>query len=138
MTNFEKYKYEILQITDTGSDVGLINGKPVGCDETSCCKCDMQKICEYRSKEYELLKWAVSEYKEHPKLTKRQHAFCEAFPNMYIKKYTGYGMHLYNDTNQESSDFESITISNKIISFPFMETGKMYNTSEMLKWEVEE
>lgn len=43
MTNFEKYKYEILQITDTGSDVGLINGKPVGCDETSCCKCDMQK-----------------------------------------------------------------------------------------------
>lgn len=47
-------------------------------------------------------------------------------------------MHLYNDTNQESSDFDSITISNKIISFPFMETGKMYNTSEMLKWEVEE
>ena len=29
MTNFEKYKYEILQITDTGSGVGLINGKPV-------------------------------------------------------------------------------------------------------------
>ena len=38
----------------------------------------------------------------------------------------------------KTMDFDSITIPDKIISFPFMETGKMYNTSEMLKWEVEE
>lgn len=59
MTNFEKYKDELMAMADDDVKVALVNGVPRRCDGTNCCDCDFYN-CSYCSAE--LLKWLYKEF----------------------------------------------------------------------------
>ena len=45
MLNFEKYKTNIADICDTGDDIAIVNGIPVGCNTLyDCTECDFDGI----------------------------------------------------------------------------------------------
>lgn len=134
MTNFEKWKDEIADICDTGYNIAIVNGIPVGCNTLyDCTECDFDGINETCN--YQLLKWATAEfeYKEPaPKLTKREREFLECFTNIeskeirreedgfYVYSYVGCGLLIADDM------------------FPFIEPGKAWTFADLLKLEVEE
>ncbi len=59
MTNFEKYKDELMAMADADVKVALVNGVPRRCDGTNCCDCDFYN-CSYCNAE--LLKWLYEEF----------------------------------------------------------------------------
>lgn len=134
MTNFEKWKDEIADICDTGDNIAIVNGIPVGCNTLyDCTECDFDGINETCN--YQLLKWATAEfeYKEPaPKLTKREREFLECFTHIeskeirreedgfYVYSYVGCGLLIADDM------------------FPFIKTGESWSFEELLKLEVEE
>ena len=77
MTNFEKYKDDILKFTKMGATPTLEGDKIINCDSILCVECifyQSNKICTA-----EFIDWLYSEYTPPtPKLTKREHVFCEA------------------------------------------------------------
>lgn len=79
MTNFEKYKDEIMDISIKGRRVALVKRQPVDCHNISCTACDL--YCEVPC-DVERLKWLYEEYKEPaPTLTSKERAFCEEDDN---------------------------------------------------------
>lgn len=152
MKNYEKYDKEIKEILSQGADVALVKGKIKKCSESDCFSCAFDFEDNEPSCKLGFYNWLFEEYIEPPKLTKRQHAFCEVFPNMWLAKSISSGAVLYNEKPEISftdmfrlyipHECTIMIIPEKIISFPFMkpfiESGELYNTSEMLKWEVAE
>ena len=59
MTNFEKYKDELIAIADANSNVALVNGIPRRCDGMDCCDCD---FFNYALCGAGLLKWLCEEF----------------------------------------------------------------------------
>lgn len=59
MTNFEKYKDELIAIADANSNVALVNGVPRRCDGMDCCDCD---FFNYALCGAGLLKWLCEEF----------------------------------------------------------------------------
>lgn len=133
MLNFERYKTNIADICDTGDDIAVVNGVPVGCNTLcDCTECDFDGINETCN--YQLLKWATSEYQEpEPKLTKREREFLESFEFrnnkifrtetvgiLKIKFECAYVTRLTNDM------------------FPFIKQGETWTFENLLKLEVEE
>ena len=129
MTNFEKYKDEILKITETNSPIALKNNKPCNCKGRFCQDCDFNmNHCIVDS-----IRWLYEEYKEPaPKLTAKERAFCEAidFPH---DKYIG-RTHVGN---------LSIGMKYKTLMaldntwFKFIKSGSEWNVVDLLKLEVE-
>lgn len=152
MKNYEKYDKEIKEILDEGFDIAVIKGKVKKCSESDCFDCAFDFGNSDDSCKLGFYNWLFEEYIEPPKLTKRQRAFCEAFPDMWLADSISSGAVLYSEKPEISStdmfrlyiphECTIMIIPEKIISFPFMkpftESGELYNTSEMLKWEVEE
>lgn len=80
MLNKEKYAEELLEILLNCGGLGVVNQKPVNCDEIECIDCDFyKKPCGT-----EIRKWANSEYIEPPKLTSEERRFCEYIKTGYI------------------------------------------------------
>lgn len=64
MTNFEKYRDEILRITKKSSSIALINGVPVGCESLDdCFSCDLYHKDLVKCR-INLIKWLYEEYTE--------------------------------------------------------------------------
>lgn len=88
MTNFEKYKDEILRFTSHSiGDIALVNGELTDCTMTPCDDC--QFFCSKHQCPTPFINWLYEEYKEPaPNLTAKERAFCEAiaFPH---DKYIG-------------------------------------------------
>lgn len=59
MTNFEKYKDELIAIADANSNAALVNGVPRRCDGMDCCDCD---FFDYALCGAGLLKWLCEEF----------------------------------------------------------------------------
>ena len=88
MTNFEYYEDEIKAIinrSDIYYGVGLKDGKPVLCDDITCDMCDfdyINHVCWVQA-----IKWLYEEYTPPtPKLTKQEHAFCEAVGSGWLAR----------------------------------------------------
>ena len=133
MTNFEKWKDEIADICDTGDDIAIVNGIPVGCNTLhDCTECELDELNE--SCNYQLLKWATSEYeKPAPKLTRREREFLECFTHPAYKEIfrNDYGLYV---TACEPGN--GLSISNDM--FPFINSGEIWTLEDLLKLEVEE
>ena len=135
MTNFEKYETNISDICDTGDDIAIVNGIPVGCNTLyDCTECDFDGINETCN--YQLLKWATAEfeYKEPaPKLTKREREFIETFwvTDKAIKR----DRLLYLCCKTYKGEFQ-FSIKEKL--FPFIKQGETWTFEDLLKLEVEE
>lgn len=128
MTNFEKWKDEILEITNHGTYIAVVNGKPVTCEMTNCNKCELGIQCNVHR-----FNWLYEEYKEPIKLTKRERAFCEAFeyPNGYRIARNSVG-------NLSLGGYiEVMELDNTW--FQFIKAGSpFWRVEDLLKLEVEE
>lgn len=132
MTNFERYKTNIADICDTGDDIAIVNGVPVGCNTLyDCTECDFDGINETCN--YQLLKWATSEYKEPaPKLTRREREFIECFIFPEAKRIA----RITNSKLTLSADGIDMIIRTNM--FPFIKPGETWTFEDLLGLEVEE
>lgn len=147
MTNFEKYKNEIFEILNNKKDIAIVYDKPDVCAvQTPCECCSLLSTCGSELRVYKLMEWATSEYKEKPMLTKRQHAFCEAFPNKWILKYCSESLLLF-DTKPDMEEGVLKNAGNIIMEFPKelisfssaeIKEKKAYSTNEMMTWKIKE
>ena len=133
MTNFEKWKDEIADISNTNRSVAVVNGEPAICITVDCKSCDFKGDVNCN---YELLKWAASEYQEPaPKLTKRDRGFLECFNNKDKRA-------IRRDTNGKLGIRDTIyNIFEAEIHpgmFPFIKPGEAWMFEDLLKLEVEE
>lgn len=144
MTNFEKYKDKLLQIANKGVDIALYKGEPVECDDIFCQECDIKNMCREKSKDYELIKWAVSEYRETT-LTPEEIRFCEVLPDYWLARDSNSTLWLFADKPYRASDCWDLFGSTPIkintekvkASFKFISwQTDAYNTTEILTWEV--
>ena len=131
MTNFEKWKDEIADISNANRRVAVVNGKPAICPTIDCKSCDFKGNVNCH---YELLKWAASEYQEPaPKLTKREREFLECFTYPTHKKIYRKDYGLFIVAGDPGDGF---SISNDM--FPFINSGETWTFTDLLKLEVEE
>lgn len=137
MTNYEKYKDELIKILSNNVICGLAiqNGKPAVCDGIPCSECDFagqnsrSGTCAQKLKD-----WLNAEYVESPKLTKAERAFCESLysdtnisrkSNGYLSLDKGFS-HVYIATEFYNIKFKFITCD-----------GTFWKVEDLLKLEVE-
>ena len=131
MTNFEKWKDEIANISNANRSVAVVNGKPAICQTVDCKSCDFKGNVNCH---YELLKWAASEYEEPaPKLTKRERKFLECFTHPAFKEIYRKSYGLYVGTGEPEG---ALSISDDM--FPSIKPGEVWTFEDLLKLEVEE
>ena len=131
MTNFEKWKDEIADISNANRSVAVVNGKPAICITVDCKSCDFKGDVNCN---YELLKWAASEYEEPaPKLTKRERKFLECFTHPAFKEIYRKSYGLYVGTGEPEG---ALSISDDM--FPSIKPGEVWTFEDLLKLEGEE
>lgn len=141
MTNFEKYKDEILELSKIGTiAVNKQKNMPVHCSTTPCSECILRSdTCTSQ-----LINWLYEEYQEPaPKLAKAEKGFCEILDDGYIARDKNGELHLYNNPPYVTeTDWRECGHCTKLCSnfFPFItwESGKAWNINELLALEVEE
>lgn len=79
MTNFEKYKDEILEMAREGHSLAKKAGKLTECSKIRCADCDFVHNCRAK-----FIKWLYAE--PAPTLTKRERTFCEIMGEGYIAR----------------------------------------------------
>lgn len=145
MTNFEFYKDKILELAKNNKCFTIKNDAIVSCDDIFCYDCafdDPDYICENKK-----TKWLYEEYTPpKPKLTKREHAFCEAVESGWLARDEDEELYLHQNKPEKRTitwvgDITSSEINLRFYpSFDFItwEDDEPYSIEEMLKWEVEE
>ena len=132
MTNFEKWKDEILKIKHDGYEVAVKDGVPKPCVGI-CDQCEFERESPCSAK---FVEWLLSEYEEPaPKLTRREREFLEFFNNKDKRA-------IRRDTNGKLGIRD--TIYNIFAAeihpgmFPFIKQGETWTFEDLLKLEVEE
>ncbi len=139
MTNFERYKDEILNI----AKIGLVKITKSGEITTCSGKCNdcilyPEEVKECRN---ELIEWLYAEVK--PNLTAKERAFCEIVNEGYIARDKDGELYIYANEppkrkEQWCSDVDFIPLNNEYFSFIIWEDEKPWSIEELLKLEVEE
>ena len=142
MTNFEKYKKEILHIAKNNAKMAVSTKslKPQYCIDTECTQCLFpSEACDTA-----LIEWFYQEYQDPaPKLTKAERGFCEIVKTGYIARNSDGSLYTYKEFPSKN-DFEwgSIIgrrrIKTSSYSFITWESGKVWSIEDLLKLEVEE
>lgn len=141
MTNFEKYRDEILKINKTEMvAVDEEKNTPVRCSIYPCCDCIFKDgVCTQ-----EFIKWLYSEHQEPaPKLTKTERAFCEVMEYGCIARNKNGNLLFYIGYPHKSGcTWESIHnyvyINSDLFKFITWEDEKPWKVKDLLKLEVEE
>lgn len=140
MTNFEKYKDEILEISkETKVAVDKTRNTPTRCPNISCKKCLFYPRCD----EETFVKWLYAEHREPaPMLTKEERVFCEIVRHGYIARDKDGSLCVYDSfpVQRILSWFEDLWIKIDPDTFRFItwESGKVWSIESLLKLEVEE
>ena len=133
MTNFEKWKDEILKITHNDYKVGVRNGVPIPC-EGICNQCEFERESPCIAK---FVDWLLAEYKEPaPKLTRQEREFLECFEFKYDKAISKTAGRTYLRMAVSEHEIHSEEINSNM--FPFIKPGKQWTFEDLLKLEVEE
>ena len=140
MTNFEKYKDEILKISkETKVAVDKTRNTPTKCLNISCEKCLLYPQCD----EEAFVKWLYAEYQEPaPKLTAEEYAFCKIATNGYIARNERGSLYIYSEKPvQNISGWRALNwkeLNRDYFQFITWESGKVWGINELLELEVEE
>ena len=146
MTNFEKYKDEILGISRTQAiAINKRRNAPEKCSYSVCSECLLHEgtYCNQKA----IFQWLYSEYQEPaPKLTKAERGFCEIVETGYIARdlvnnsISYYSAKPYIDSHNYfwNSPYTSIELSPEYFSFIKWEDKKPWSIEDLLKLEVEE
>lgn len=143
MTNFEKYKDEILKISkETKVAVDKTRNTPTKCLNISCGKCLLYSQCD----EEAFVKWLYSEYQEPaPKLTKAERGFCEIVKTGYIARDAVKKCLVYYSEEPEIdlngyyrySPYDSVELPLEPFSFITWGDKEPWSIEDLLKLEVE-
>ena len=152
MTNFEKYKDEILEIVEH-NDIASIaidikKNKPQYCSGTRCSQC-IRYGDDGRCSSQDLFKWLYEEAKESlPTLTLKERGFCEIIENGYIARDQNGSLWLfdmmpakeddYNITWWNSANGRYKRLDGRAFTFITWESDKAWSIEELLRLEVEE
>lgn len=139
MTNFEKYKDEILDLSERDWIRVTKDRKVVSCS-SKCEDC----IFYYNNVggcRNAFLKWLYVEAK--PTLTAKERAFCVIVSEGYIARDKDGELYIYANEppkrkEQWCSDVDFIPLNNEYFSFIIWEDEKPWSIEELLKLEVEE
>lgn len=142
MTNFEKYKDEILEISRTQPiAINKRRNAPEECSYNVCSECLLHEgtYCNQKA----IFQWLYSEYQEPaPKLTKAERGFCEILQIGYIARDENGNLFVYNDLPRRSKLvwLGSTWIKLDCSLYPFItwKSGKAWSIEELLELEVEE
>ena len=130
MTNFEKWKDEILRITHDDYEVAVKDGVPKPCVGI-CYKCEFEGGSPCIAK---FVDWLIAEYQEPaPKLTRREREFLECFKYPAFKEIYRKSYGLYVGTGEPEG---ALSISDDM--FPSIKPGEVWTFEDLLKLEVEE
>lgn len=145
MTNFEKYKDEITQLTNEHKRIAFVNGKVVSCSEIDDCT-----ICKFGSHKdschFLIVKWLCEEYTEPIKLTHKQLAILKILETGWLARDDIFSKNLYwysekptrSNHHFDNVNCEFMSLRGIFDAFDFI-TFKdgPYSVEEMLTWEVE-
>ena len=144
MTNFEKYKDEILEISRTQAiAINKRRNAPEKCSCSVCSECLLHegRYCNQKA----MFQWLYSEYQEPaPKLTKAEKGFCEIIKDGYIARDKNGDLYLYNnppyvtETDWRADYGHCMRLCTKFFPFITWESGKVWGINELLALEVEE
>lgn len=145
MTNFEKYKDEILEISRTQAiAINKRRNAPEKCSYSVCSECLLHEgtYCNQRA----IFQWLYSEYQEPaPKLTKTEKGFCEVIEVLkdgYIARDKNGELYLYNnppyvtETDWRANYGHCTRLCSKFFPFITWESGKAWSIEDLLKLEV--
>lgn len=139
MTNFEKYKDEILLLAKNNRGFAFHMNKITDCKLSGCKNCIFTGTCIANR-----IKWLYEEYQEPaPKLTKAEKGFCEVVKDGYIARDKNGDLYLYNNPPYVTeTDWRECGHCTRLCSkfFPFItwESNKAWSIEDLLKLEVEE
>lgn len=137
MTNFEKYKDEILILAKNNRGFAFRMNKITACKLTGCENCIFTGSCIANR-----IKWLYEEYQEPtPKLTKAEKGFCEIIKDGYIARDKNGDLYLYNNPPYVTeTDWRECGHCTRLCTkfFPFItwESGKAWSIEDLLKLEV--
>ena len=130
MTNFKKWKDEILKIKHDNYEVAVKDGVPKPCVGI-CNKCEFERESPCIAN---FVDWLLAEYQEPaPKLTRRDREFLECFTHPAFKEIYRKSYGLYVSTGEPEG---ALSISDDM--FPFIKPGETWTFEDLLKLEVEE
>ena len=141
MTNYEKYREEIIKILTLGQDGGfaLKHRKPCICDDTLCEECDFgmhqSDVCKLPNQYAASVEnWMNAEYVEEPTLTLSEWHYCMALDSdAVIERLFGGDMKVSGPKGYIYPNFEPF----KDISFSFIKNGDPWRVEDLLKLEVQ-
>jgi hypothetical protein len=153
MTNYEKYREEIIKILINSQKLAIVDNKPAACgDGIQCRLCDLSddgEGCTAGSLAAGLKAWLNAEYVEPPKLTKAERAFCESLqPGCCIVRNVTGCLYVYTEKPVKSGMSWSLpgakhTCCTSIgaihnVSFPFVqwEDEQPWKVEDLLKLDV--
>lgn len=142
MTNFEKWKDELLRLGVEGKDnIACVNGKPIPCTVVNdCCECDFNKdSCDGK-----FLLWLYDEYIEpKPKLTKREWHFLNYVTTGWIARDVEGAVCWFNEEPYRDVDVwdvryaaECIELDSKLFPFIKWDNEELWKVKDLLKLEV--
>lgn len=143
MTNFEKYKDDIIQIcTSTGEIPAVLSDKVSDCEKSKCSDCLLFKKAGDCSIKFIL--WLYEEYIEPIKLTAKEKAFLSIVETGWIARDKSGKLHWYSEKPQKNNavfsiygDGEFFFIAKILGLFNFIKwEDEPYSVEEMLTWEV--
>lgn len=143
MTNFEKYREEILKITQNGDHFGVPKKAqvPMVCTSMSCVDCLFSGYCQPKK-----IMWLYEEAVDPvPILTVKERGFCEIIRSGYIARdrsgelWIHYEDPIQCDNYMWHSSFGSYRLLNsENFKFITWKSGKAWSIEELLQLEVEE
>lgn len=137
MTNFEKYKDEILPLAKNNRGFAFRMNKITACKLTGCENCIFTGSCIANR-----IKWLYEEYQEPaPKLTAEEYAFCKIATNGYIARNERGSLYIYSEKPvQNISGWRALNwkeLNRDYFQFITWESGKAWSINDLLKLEVE-
>lgn len=153
MTNFEKYKDEILKLSEESKLVAVkLDGSPIDCDILdNCHECKLNQGIDINNRKsscgFIRIRWLYEEYIEPIRLTRKQRKFLEFLEAGWIVRYESGKLGWYAEkpmwdgfvwVNKPSAPI--LVIDAKIVDFPFIESENKepFSVEKMLTLEVEE
>lgn len=139
MTNFEKYKDEILALTGQGKKFSIRNNKICSCDSTLCSGCRFGNYKE--SCEICRIEWLCKEAK--PTLTPEERGFCKAVARGYIARDKSDRICFYAKAPNKEKDIwytnirEIIEIDNTYFPFITWKDSEPWSIGKLLGLKVE-
>lgn len=141
MTNFEKYKDEILALTEKGKIFALLDDNKI----YACSKVDDCSRCKFSKSEngclVETMKWLYQEAR--PTLTTKERGFCEIIGQGYIARDKDSNLHFFKKSPNKKKGYwdtligEILQINNTHFPFITHEDTEPWSIEDLLNLEVE-